>query len=272
MRRAAFLAGLAVAVVACGLSVTGIGPEEHAEAGVDAQAPLLDTGASSDREDTGLPCDAGAGAFCDYCDPALVLCLELDGGLVDQSSYHHTIDLDGGGTPMFAVEGSARPISLDGSFQMTFVPGAKLHANELFSVEVRAKLRSLPPIAGRFGLFDRDGIAGMFIYGGDGGAGQPRLRCAGNDVVVPFKTDRYMYFTCTASAPDQRVRIYVDGVPVLEGDSGVPVPPDGGWERHLVLLGNDPQGDDFQGEVASVRMFTRIRSADEIAQAADAGP
>jgi hypothetical protein len=110
----------------------------------------------------------------------------------------------------------------------------------------------------------------MFIYGPDGGGGAARLRCAGNDAVVKFATDRYMHFACTTNATNQRVRLYVDGLPVLEGDSGVSVPPDGGWDRHFVLMGNDPSGDDFQGEVASIRMYTRVVSAADIARAAGA--
>lgn len=284
---------IAAAAVACGLDLTGVAPIGTSDAGVDASStrdvtpePPVEGGKDpetgppdADMPDTG--CDAGAGAFCDHCNPELVLCVQFEGGIVDQSMYRRNIELDGAAPSFVAEDGGEAAISLDGSTTFHVLDAPELSDNRQFTVEVWAKLRALPPDGGRYGLFDRQGVASEFLYGGgqvDASTDKPHLRCSNIDSqAIAFPTDKYLYFACVANHDKSTIRGYVDGKRVInEADGGgvlLPYFPDGGWHEPLVLFANSPSLDDFQGEVASIRVFTHVRTAADVAATAgrDAG-
>ena len=281
---------LGFAAVACGLSVSGTDPESPVDAGVDVRSrdvtPTPEDVTIADRfvpDDAEPPtpdasCDAGPGVFCNYCNPDLLLCLQFEGGIRDESLYQRSIVLDAsedGGTvnPTFVFgDGGFGALALDGSFAISVPPGPGLTDHRQFSVEILAKMRDLPRDAGRYGLYDRNSaLLSFFVYGGDGGVSGPHLRCLGHEVDVELTTERYMHFACTADSTTDRVNAYLDGRRVIAAEGGTYAPPDGGWTGPLFLFANDPSGDVFQGEVASIRMFARVRTARAIARAAGDG-
>lgn len=282
-RKAILAASIGAVLVACGLEVTGIDPipdrgpdsgadtsvSAHPDATLDAEVEIRDAGSDADA-DAPAPCDAGGGS-CDYCDPALVLCIEFDGGIVDQSMYHRSIDVRG--TPTFFTQNGHGAISLDGSVGLSVPGDSRLPSNEDVTIEIRARVRSAPPDGGRFGLVDRNNVSSMFYYW-DG-----RLTCHGvAHQFDPAAVVGNMGEAACVATRDGKASLFVNGARAMEGDAAAPP---GAHPGEPTMIGRDDLGGDasalsdmLQGDIEHVRIYHRARSAKEIARAAglDAGP
>lgn len=251
-RRTAFVAVLAGAAVACGLSVTGIGPE-RGDGG-----PSVETDGSPPRDqvvpDGQTACDAG-GAFCDYCDPTLVLCVEFDGGFVDRSMYHRPVDIRGG-TPAYLQENGLGAISLDGSVALAALGGELTPDASDNTIDMVVRARAVPADGGRFGLVDRNGAASIFLY-------PSALSCHGQELDGGKLPATFTHVTCVVSRAT--AYLYLDGQRVLRADAGpiVPIP------TEPTMIGRDDDNGDldsgkdfFQGDIASIRIYARATRTD----------
>jgi hypothetical protein len=138
-----------VAVVA-GCGRVGFDPRDGA-----SDATTGDNGANGDSGQM-IDMPSGAGAPCDAADTDLVLCLRLDGDLLDRSSYanHAT-------SPGVVVYGSGRlggALQHDAATEIRVPEGGTLEVASAFTIEMWIYIASLP--ATRSMLFDRNGEIG----------------------------------------------------------------------------------------------------------------
>jgi hypothetical protein len=112
------------------------------------------------------------------------------------------------------------------------------------------------PNDGRAGLLDNDETYSLFIYpGGD-------LRCAARGVEVwgqgVIRVGLWTHVACAAG--ENKVVLYVNGVPQAWANSRT----SGSGTRGSALCGNMPSGDPFRGRLDCVRLWSVVKSRDEI--------
>ncbi len=123
---------------------------------------------------------------------------------------------------------------------------------------------STPPSSERRGVFDNDGQYSVFVYGDEG------LRCGWGPTFLftrQFPLGRWFHLACTGDEAGSQM--YVDGVLVDEG--GVPEGGNLANDNDLAILDNSPQLDEpLDGQIASLRIFSRSLTVPEIDAAASA--
>ncbi len=234
-----------VGLAACGLDIEGTARRE--DAGVDAGEDR------SEEVRTDAPVAAGPCS-----DPSLLLCLRFEGSFVDEARGGR-LEVEGGVTFEPGVEGTAAVFEESASAD---VAGAETWSYDAISVEAWVKPLALPTGGQRVGLFDKDGSIGIFVYAnGEVGCSPASARAA------VLSTDGvWVHVACVW---DKTVtRLYANGVERFSADAGFIPPGDAG--TRAVVGGNAPSGDRFHGGLDTFRVFGRVRSAAEVARAADA--
>jgi hypothetical protein len=176
--------------------------------------------------------------------------------------YHRSLDVLG--TPTFIVSDGVGAISLDGSVGLSLPTDPRTESFDEETIDIRVRVRTLPPDGGRYGLVDRNGASSMFLYG-DG-----RLTCRGQ-IAYAYSPDatagHFQRLTCVV-ARNGTAALYVQGARVAEGDADAPVVRAG--ERTMIGrddLDNDASviADPLQGDIATVRLYHRALTEKEIA-------
>ncbi|MFO0741502.1 MAG: LamG-like jellyroll fold domain-containing protein [Labilithrix sp.] len=271
MRRRGTVVAAAVAIAACGLDVIGVAPVAF-DGGADAATSTSSGGSTSGaplgpeeagvRNDGGDERDTGAcvspDSFCDTCDPTLVLCLRFN-GLVDESRYHRKIDVSGltkivttNGRTVFLAEGTA---------DITLPTGPPPDPLSEVTIEVVARTNPAPSTV-RYGLVDREGPGDIAFFLGIDGS----LRCGSAASVSPPNTDDggLAHRACVRALG--RSESFLRGQRVGSFDGGDPALTPAA--EAFSLLSNSPNGDPFLGEVRSIRIYSRAKTAEELAAAA----
>lgn len=195
-------------------------------------------------------------SFCDKTDTKLILCLRFEGSIVDESSYAQRLDV--GGSPAIVAGARGSGVAMTATTTIHVPQSAPWSFTEL-TVEMWVRPSKLPS-GSRQGLMDKDSSFGFFVLSSSGevecAMGGPQLRASA------LAVDRWTHLACKNGGG--RTILYVDGKEVAnQGAGGLSA---GG---SLTAVGGDsPNGAPFLGDIDSVRVFTRARSAAEIAAAA----
>lgn len=231
----------------------------------DAVAPRGD---DDDGDASKTPC-VSDGGFCDLCDRALVLCIQFDGGAVDESRFHRPLAFEGG-APKYIRDKGFGALSLDGKVFVIVPAGDGLDDVNAITAEFFARVKR-PPEQARITFYDGNAIGSFFLYGGDAG-GPPHLRCNNTDVDAGKINDEWTHYTCvsrTLQDAGGAISIYVDGGR-LNG-SNLPASAPTASKEQIFLFADHPSGtkDGLVGDVASVRIYRRAKDDDAVRKAAN---
>ena len=117
------------------------------------------------------------------------------------------------------------------------------------------------PATGRACILDNNEQFGVFIYA----SGQ--YRCSANNVNLlggSVETGTWTHITCTAGGGAERM--YLNGGLVAHRDFAGPI---NTINTDPMILGtNSPSGDEFEGYIDAVRVWSAVRSDDDICWAA----
>jgi hypothetical protein len=210
----------------------------------------------AENPDGGPDIDAPAAPFCDAVnEPALVGCWELEGNLLDGSGDNN----NGTGTAVAFVAGqTGMAASLEAGARITVADSASLTPTAL-TIEGWIAPTSLPP-AGRMGLLDNDGQYGMFLLPNG-------ISCTSTIVLattVAIPTGVFTHVACTYDGTT--ARFYLDGTELGSLGGGTPI--GAGNNNGTVIGGNSPSGDPFLGRIDQVRVWSVVRTAQQICTAA----
>jgi hypothetical protein len=269
-------------LAACGLDASGeLAPGGGAQPPLaDAQAPVGDASATvSPTEDAaddsapdsapgvGVPppsdaaakpnigTDAGA-PFCDPSDPSLLLCLRFENEVRDESSH--------GLMPTSAVVGYTAGVrgqaaAFTPPTDDVVFPNDALWNVANVTVEAWVRPATLPPSMGRAGVLDSDGRFGLFLYA------PGTIDCLVQSVhlVGPvLATAQWTHVACTYDGSN--VTLYVGGT----RRATAPLASAGATAGSTAIGQNSPSGDNFDGAIDELRVFSVARTAAEIAAAA----
>jgi Concanavalin A-like lectin/glucanases superfamily len=251
----------------CGLDVVGSlvappGPDAS-EASVEASLPPpseIDASGSDGGADA--PSDALVDVVseeasvgpCD--DPTLILCMRFEDSVADEARAQ-VATVTGSVSYVAGKEGKA--ISLDSADAVTLPHDGTVWSYTALSVELWVKPAALPLTGARAGLIDKNNSFGVFLQ--PGGA----ISCVlGGSVSVSsvVSVGTWTHVACTSDGVT--MRLYADGVLLV----GVPSPALA-LQTELTAIGsNSPSGDPLSGQLDTLRVFSRARTAQEIAAAA----
>jgi hypothetical protein len=229
-------------------------PDAAVGPGGDAATP---DARPADGGDAGT--DAAVDAFCDEASADLLLCMTMEGALADQSVH--------GLQPSTAtgVTFDAGRVGLAGVFTVdSFVAIAEADAMAAptYTTEAFVLLRSLPSTA-RGVVVDFDGRFSMAITSGG------QLACRGGGVPVTggaISLGKWVHVACVEDGTST-VRLYVDGTQAASSASS-PISLTG---NGAAVGMNAPSGENLDGLIDELRVWTSVRSAAQIAESAKRG-
>jgi hypothetical protein len=145
---------------------------------------------------------------------------------------------------------------------LTIDQGTAGLAGAAVTLEAWVQPEQLPAAGQRAGIIDRDGHYGLFLLpGGDVGCSRN-----GTMVTVPagVRPGEWSSIACAASASE--IAVWVNGArrgagPSADGAAGPASSP-------VSVGSNSPSGDNLQGLIDNVRIWTRVRSEAELCQTA----
>jgi hypothetical protein len=190
-------------------------------------------------------------------DASLALCLRFEGGFDDESPQRHR-------ARTFLLSTAPGPTGQSG----VFGPGSTLEFDEAagldvesFTIEAWVKPRSLPGFFQRAGIVDNNGQYGLFINTGGG------LTCVSGGASVSIndavKVGQWTSVACTLDR--QQITLWLDGRKVAEAKGGA-APIDGG--DGLAIGANNPAGDNFDGFIDNLRIWSHVRKPRQLCTAA----
>ena len=275
------VASFLVAATACGIDAIGTAPFGLADAGggegdgdptSEADVVLGDGSTDEPAPDATFDADAGvvdADADADvfvvgpsFCQEAsLIACYRFEGSVVDESA-------PAVGAPTTSTN-------------VTFVPGLPAHGSALrhqpttvlqlpddpswdstnITVEFWVKLQTLPLAGTRGGIFDNSRAYAVFI--------QPNgaARCGTANLDSPaLPLDTWTHVACVWNAANTTVTVYVNGAATasVSSPSNMPI----ASTEPAAIGSNIPSGDPLDGLIDGLRIFGSVRSAAQIAAAA----
>jgi hypothetical protein len=200
---------------------------------------------------------AGASAFCDPTDPALVGCFRFEDSAADASGAGLDVSAEGVGFAQ-GVSGRAAVLTAASVLRVAETPALDFDA---FTIEMWVRPDALPVDTARAGLFDNDRQYGLFIY--DGAA----VRCTGNGEVRQdgvLAIGAWNHVACVHDG--QSIALHIDGR--VQATSPASPPGDDGGDGSNIG-GNSPGGDaHFIGRIDELRIWNRARTPDELCAAA----
>lgn len=256
------------------LSMGGLAACRFDNAGVGGggdDVPDLDAG----RDPDGAPADArpidaaqpdaAVAAFCDPDDPDLVACWRFDdpvtGGLATVTDGAGASDgLALGVSAVAGPAGHGMALGLSEASEV-FVPESDaLDLTAPLSIEVWVKPASTNET--RSGLLDNNGQYAIFLSD----AGEPRCVIGTSSLDgLPVSLGVWTHLACVYDG--MKLRLYVDGAQISEKSLTAAVPTDGLDGLHLGEDGPNG-GDQLDGAIDDVRIFSRARTAAELCAAA----
>jgi hypothetical protein len=218
-----------------------------------------------DIEEEETPCPPVSGwprPMCSASDPDLAACYDFNadsGTTVVDGSANANNGISTNASYDAGVEGSA--IVFAGSGQVIVADHDSLDPTGAFTLEAWIRPDSIPG-SGRWGIIDKDGQYGMFLYAG------AQIYCivvgSGSTSVGPISAGVWTHVACVFDGDSMIV--YLDGLPFSEA-SAVAASNTGG--AGLYLGANSPSGGDhFSGRIDGVRLWTRGLTPEEACWAA----
>lgn len=242
-------------VASCSFDPSGGSPADTTDARVVDAQPGADADPSAPDARPGP--DANAAAFCDPADPTLVVCYRFEGDAVDGSMY---------GNDATAVDASfSAGVSGDAlvTTAASNVAVASSSGLDVAALTMEMWLRPAAIPGDRAGLLDNSGQYRLFLHSGG------RIRCrvtGGAELFTANDAVTQGQFTHVACTYDGAVmRIYIDGTESTSLPFVGSIPTGGG---SLTIAQNNPSGDNLEGALDSLRMWSRIRTPAEICEAA----
>lgn len=237
------------------VDVDGSLPPEDA-----GDATAADTSASADGDTTPPPDSAvavDASVPAKLCDPApsLLACFPFEGFVYDEAPNGQQATTATNVAFVPGHDGQALKVS---EHTVVALPASSTWNVTTVTVEMWFKLTSLPDGDKRMGLFDSDGRYGVFVYS-DG------VHCVMPDVVSIglVAVNEWTHIACVHDG--SAVIAYRNG----KLFSSIPATtPPAQSQLGTAIGSNSPSGDALDGAIDSLRVWSRARSADEIAQAA----
>jgi hypothetical protein len=195
-----------------------------------------------------------AGASCPATDDALMLCLRFENTMVDESQPPATVT---SGNVAYEDGLADTALRMDALSELHAEPGWGDNLDLEFTLEAWIRPERLPVDMQRFGVFDEESHFGLFLL--PNGA----IRCSSSGAVVlapnAAMAGQWTAVSCTASA--NTLTLYINGVDrgqaQMDGNAnGVPTT--------LVIGGNHPSGDLFEGLIDNMRVWSRARTPAEV--------
>jgi hypothetical protein len=217
-------------------------------------------GATDGGMPDGQPGDGGADAtttadadptpLCDPSDATLRACYTFDGNGQDGSNYNNDVSLGGGMSFGTGRRGQAL-VTTSG----TATVGASSSLNmSMITMDMWIRPSSIPTGGARMGLLDSGGRYRMFLQS-DGAVrcaitNGPSLTTSTGEIVA----SSWQRVTCTYDA-NNTMRIYVDGSSKAMLNSTQVIPSVTGG---MVIGHNNPTGENFDGAIDDLRLFSTI--------------
>ena len=231
---------------------TGVpgGGARDASGGADAGAGMTDTGGAAQPPPIANPCQPQA---------ELRLCLSFEGAVADLSSERLSLVAR---QVAFEPGPSGQAARLGAQSSLTISDGlGALTANQM-TLEAWVRPERLPAGAERAGIIDRDGHYGLFLLaGGDVG-------CSVNGAAViaqaGLRAGEWSSVACTVSG--QSMSVWINGTRRAEAAAGARTM--GPVSSPISIGSNSPSGENLEGLLDNVRIWTRARAGEEICQTA----
>jgi hypothetical protein len=249
-------------VAACGLDVVGAAdapPAAVPDVAMDSASPtpppappppppaFVDAGGDAGVD---APVDAGP-PFCDASDTSLVLCVQFENEVRDESSYAQPIVESGSVAFGPGKHGQAVVVGDTTTLHMTDGPAWRYTA---LTVEMWIRPDALPASGGRMGLLDKDASFGVFLY--SDGSVACIMGATASAVVLTVGTRTHV--ACVNDGTT--TKLYADGVESASATGAVAAS-----TSTIAIGGNNPSGDPLVGALDELRVTARALSATEIA-------
>jgi hypothetical protein len=190
-------------------------------------------------------------------DAALLLCLDFEGGVRDQSEPAASVTVR-------AVELEPGPSGqagrLSGNSQIALPSGVGLGAGA-FTVEAWLRPDGLPSGTQRAGVMDKQGHFGLFVLPG----GDVVCYSQGAMATAPGAAHAGQWITASCTVGGGTVGVWINGVRRGTAPQATGAP---AGEPAIAVGSNSPTGDPFTGLLDNVRIWSGARSSAEICQLA----
>jgi hypothetical protein len=217
----------------------GSSPQDAAVDHVDASADPVDAAV-----------EAAAKSRCD--DPAMILCVDFDGTVVDGA---HGLKIDVAGNVGFTPGIVGQAAVLDATSRVTTADGPAWAFTSL-TLETWVRPDALPPAGGRYALLDKDGSFGLFVYGNG------TIGCSVSQAVsAPALLTPGVWVHVACVNDGSSTTLYVAGaVKAKAVSSGGPS------TTALVAIGNNSPnfGAPLIGAIDELRVYSRAKTAAEV--------